>query len=195
MSQRRRPPSSGARSGHGRAGHSGFRARFERLLQARGAANGRTPNSKSPRNSRAALIGLDVSRMPGRLKTRSIAPAVVAAVVGALFLTVLRIDVIRVRFGLQESLAAELRLEEKKRRLTVEMRELRDPAQLSRRARELGFRRAEYLIDLPVDGVLRPPSEPLEDTRPVELAGRARAERDPLPARSAIARFLEGVEL
>lgn len=133
------------------------------------------PESEQPPNARAALIGLDVARTPLRLKTRSFAPIVAAALAGALLLAVLRIDVIRVRFGLADSLAKELQLEEEKRRLTVEMRKLRDPAALSRRARELGFKRAEQLIDLPGAGA-SPTRRPREErARPlqIEMAGRS----------------------
>jgi len=94
------------------------------------------------------LVGLDVTNPPSRLQTGSWAPVVVAAVVGALFLAVQRMDVIRMRFGLASMFEEQLRLEELKRELTVEMRQLRDPAALTRHARELGFRRAEHLIDL-----------------------------------------------
>jgi len=130
---------------------------------------------------RAALIGLDVSRTPMRLKTRSVAPVVVAALVGALVLAVLRMDVIRIRFGLADSLAAELELEEEKRRLTVEMRKLRDPAALSRRAHELGFGRAEQLIDLPRTGAPLPPPDPAGADLPIEFAAVARETRGGRP--------------
>jgi hypothetical protein len=94
------------------------------------------------------LIGLDVSRPPSRLRTRSWVPIVAAGVLGALLLAVLRVDVIRMRFALARSFEEQLALEERKRELTVEMRKLRDPAELARRAEALGFRRAEHLIDL-----------------------------------------------
>lgn len=116
----------------------------------------------------AGLVGLDVSLAPSRLRGTSWLPVVAAAVVGALFLAVLRMDVIKLRLALAESFEAELRLAEEQRELTVEMRRLRDPAELTRRAEELGFDRAERLIDLN-------PDEPTaSDVTALELASAER---------------------
>jgi hypothetical protein len=123
--------------------------------------------TRDERRTRVTLIGLDVSRPPMRLKTRSWAPLAAAALMGALLLAVLRVDVIRIRFGLAERLAEELRLEDLKRQLTVEMRTLRDPAVLSRRARDLGFERATNLIDLPTHGAPLPRHESPQSRGPV----------------------------
>jgi len=130
------------------------------------------------RRTNVPLIGLDVSRPPIRLRTRSWAPLAAAALAGALLLAVLRVDVIRIRFGLAESLAEELRLEDLKRQLTVEMRRLRDPAVLSRRARELGFQRAERMIDLPADGTPQHLPEPPAVVGPVEFAAAVPPSRE-----------------
>jgi hypothetical protein len=117
------------------------------------------------------LIGLDVVSLPSRLKTGSWAPVVVAAVVGGLFLAVLRMDVIRLRFSLASAFEEELRLEELKRELTVDMRQLRDPAVLGRRAQEIGFQRAARLIELGQDMPLggSPPRRD-EPSQAIELA-------------------------
>jgi hypothetical protein len=100
-------------------------------------------------------------------------PLLVAGVAGALFLAVLRMDVIRMRFAVAQAFEEELRLQELKRELTVDMRQLRDPAQLARRAEKLGFRRAEQLIDL--DTHVEAQGSPSRQSRPerrgpVELA-------------------------
>jgi hypothetical protein len=109
----------------------------------------RPRDRRRPRSAAGvALIGLDVSRAPVRLQTRSWAPVVVAALAGGLFLATLRMDVLRMRFSVAERFAQQMQLEQRKRQLTVRMRELRDPAELSQRAQQLGFRRAERLIDL-----------------------------------------------
>jgi hypothetical protein len=105
-------------------------------------------SDRSGRGSAIGLIGLDVAQPPSRLRTRSWAGVVAAAVAGMMFLAVLRVDVIRMRFSVAQAFEEELRLEEVKRELTVEMRRLRDPATLVERAAELGFRRAERLIDV-----------------------------------------------
>ena len=144
--------------------------------RARSRRSGRHPAAPRRRQVKSvALIGLDVSRVPIRLQTRSWAPVVVAALVGALFLTSLRMDVIRMRFAVAESFEQELHFEELKRRLIVRMRELRDPATLSRRARELGFRRAEHQIDLREAGDWRDaPERPAESAAlTIEIASAA----------------------
>ncbi len=129
--------------------------------------------SQRAANPGISLIGLDVATPPGRLRTSSWAPVVVAAVIGAMFLAVLRMDVIRMRFTLAGSFEEELRLKELKRELIVDMRQLRDPAVLARRARELGFRRAERLIDLEANGRSRAPARLEEPADDIELASAA----------------------
>ena len=122
------------------------------------------------------LIGLDVTRLPGRLRTGSWLPVVAAAVVGAMFLAVLRMDVIRMRFSVAQAFEEEMRLEEVKRELTVEMRQLRDPAVLAQRAEQLGFRRAERLIDLGEDGARSDTRETApRRQQPIELASSTRS--------------------
>ena len=116
------------------------------------------------------LIGLDVAKPPSRLQTGSWAPVIVAVVVGALSLAVLRMDVIRMRFGLAGMFEEQLRLEELKRELTVGMRQLRDPAALTRHARELGFQRAEHLIDLAEESDARTPAAREEPAARIALA-------------------------
>ncbi len=103
---------------------------------------------RSQRRSAIVLIGLDVSRPPLRLQTRSWIPSAAALLLGGLFLTTLRMDVTRMRLQLGHAFKEELRLEEIERQLTVDMRRLRDPAVLTRRAAEGGFGRADRLIDL-----------------------------------------------
>jgi hypothetical protein len=81
-------------------------------------------------------------------------------------------DVVRMGFALAENFEEELRLAELERRLTVRMRQLRDPVTLSKKAYELGFRRAEHLIDLPDPDLHRGISEPplMRPPQPIELA-------------------------
>ena len=66
----------------------------------------------------------------------------------ALFLVILRTEVLRLRYALGNAVAEEQRLSEQKRNLTVTMRRLRDPGRLARLARELGFERPEHVIRL-----------------------------------------------
>jgi hypothetical protein len=128
------------------------------------------------------LIGFDVARAPGRLRGTSWLPVVAVAVLSGLLLAGLRVDVIRMRLARAESFEEELRLEQEERDLTVEMRQLRDPAELARRAEALGFRRAERMIDLapgsPPPAAAVAPTElaRVSGLRPVELAATGRRE-------------------
>jgi len=124
-------------------------------------------SARAAQRSEVNLIGLDVARAPGRLRGTSWLPMVAAVVLGALLLAGLRVDVIRLRLALAGSFEEELRLEQEQRELTVQMRRLRDPAELARRAEALGFRRAERLIDL---GPGPAPAEPDAHATTLELA-------------------------
>lgn len=83
-------------------------------------------------------------------------PCVAGALVAALALTALRVDLLRARYGLAEAVREEQTLRAEERELTVELRRLRDPARLAELAREQGFVRPERVIDL----AARPVSEP-----------------------------------
>jgi hypothetical protein len=124
-------------------------------------------SARAAQRSEVNLIGLDVARAPGRLRGTSWLPMVAAVVLGALLLAGLRVDVIRLRLALAGSFEEELRLEREQRELTVQMRRLRDPAELARRAEALGFRRAERLIDL---GPGPAPAEPDAHATTLKLA-------------------------
>jgi hypothetical protein len=167
--------------------HSGGRRDRAAAARARQKLRGSVDRWAERSSARAAarhgksLIGLDVARVPARLRGTSWLPVVAAAVVGALFLAGLRMDVIRMRLARAASFEEELRLEQEGRELTVEMRRLRDPAELSRQAEALGFHRAERLIDLdPAAPHPQPaPAAPTElaATRPVDLASARRESR------------------
>jgi len=114
------------------------------LTEARGGASAR-------RDATINLIGLDVANQPSRLRRHQFAPALIAALVCALFLVALRVDLIRMRYAMAQTLAQEQELFESQRTLTVKMRQQRDPARIAQQARELGFIRPERIIDLPAD--------------------------------------------
>jgi len=88
------------------------------------------------------------SLAPGALLRQWALPCVVGALVAALALTALRVDLLRARYGLAEAVREEqaLRLEESE--LTVELRRLRDPARLAELAREQGFVRPDRVIEV-----------------------------------------------
>jgi hypothetical protein len=79
-----------------------------------------------------------------------------AGLLAGLSLAALRMDLFRIRYQLADLGRVEKTLREEKNRLTVEMRQLRDPARLAARAEELGFTRPERVIDLPLGSL--PPS-------------------------------------
>ena len=108
------------------------------------------------RASRHDLIGLDVSGRRGRGQAWIGVPVVLAGLVLALGVAALRVDLIRMRYALADGLATEQRLLEEQRQLTVQMRSLRDPKDLARQARALGFVRPERVIDLPIDVEAQP---------------------------------------
>lgn len=116
---------------------------------------------RADRSAAVGLIGLDVSQPPKRLHARSAVPILITALASALFLVVLRSEVLRLRHALANAVGEEQELSEHKRRLTVEMRQLRDPGHLTHLARELGFGHPERLLHLYQDPVL--PDAP--DTR------------------------------
>lgn len=100
---------------------------------------------------RRGLVGTDVSRTglvrpPAR---RWLAPALVGLLLAGLVLAALRVDLIRVRYGLAESLEEERALLEERRALQASVRAHRDPVRLADRARELGLGRPERRIELP----------------------------------------------
>jgi len=77
-------------------------------------------------------------------------PALFAAVIVALGMAALRIDLIRARYETGKGYTEERRLNQKIAGLTARMRELRDPVDLGQVARQRGFIPPELLIDLAV---------------------------------------------
>ena len=96
------------------------------------------------------LIGRDIVGSPLRSSPRSrlLPVALVGALIAALCLAALRVDLIRQRYELAEAMNTEKQLLERKRLLTAQSRRLRDPARLARLAQERGFVRPEHLIDI-----------------------------------------------
>jgi len=126
-----------------------------------GEASGHA-DQRADRASRLDLIGLDVSGRRGGARRWIGWPLVLAGLVLALAVAWLRVDLIRMRYALADGLAAEQELLEEQRRLTAEMRALRDPSGLAERARELGFVHPERVIDLPLDAAPAPGDEASE---------------------------------
>jgi len=99
----------------------------------------------------AGWIGRDLARLrPGGagLRGRPLAAAVVAALVCALALVALRIDILRARYALAEAIREEKTLQEEERQHLARVETLRDPARLAALARERGFERPARVLAL-----------------------------------------------
>lgn len=103
------------------------------------------------REGRLDLVGRDMAHRERGLGRRiRINPALLAvALAVALGIASLRIDLIRVRYGLADALSEEKALLEKRREAVAHLRALRDPARLTRLASEYGLIRPARIIDLP----------------------------------------------
>jgi hypothetical protein len=77
-------------------------------------------------------------------------PALIAGVVlAALAITALRVDLLRVRYGLGEAMREEKLLLEQGRALRARVGSLRDPTHLARLAPRYGLARPARVLDLP----------------------------------------------
>lgn len=122
------------------------RGRHERERAARPRPARRDAQEEADRRS---WIGVDLARFGARPRSRTLAPLVVLALVVALAIVALRIDLIRTRYALAERLAEQQTKQEEQRALIVRLRGLRDPSVLAALARERGYRPAERVITLP----------------------------------------------
>jgi hypothetical protein len=77
--------------------------------------------------------------------------ALAGFLLAALAVAALRIDLIRVRYGLADALREEKTLVEEQRQALAALRTLRDPARLGRLAAERGLGRPARIIDLTSD--------------------------------------------
>jgi len=98
------------------------------------------------------LVGRDFSARAPRRVPRWLPVAILAVFVASFGLVQLRTEVLRLRYVLGQQLSREQELGARVRALTVEMRRLRAPRELARRAAALGFVRPVQVIDLPPDG-------------------------------------------
>lgn len=135
----RRPPVSSLRPRAGEPPH-----RFRRFA---GAAGRRPPQPR-------VLTGRDLSTdapPPRRFawpRPAALGTLAAGAVCAALLLVALRMDSIRLRYELADAVRVEQELLDQQRRLTVQVRHLRDPRRLEALARELGMGPAGCMIDL-----------------------------------------------
>jgi hypothetical protein len=125
--------------------HSGARTR------SRGddAGGARTGAGGLGGRDRQAWVGVDLSNEPVRPAPRGLYPLLALAVVAALGVAALRIDLLRTRYAVSSAMARENALIEEQRQLIVRRRELRDPVALQIQARERGFRPPVHVVSLP----------------------------------------------
>jgi hypothetical protein len=107
--------------------------------------------SRGAERKRCDLIGRDLAPIrSGASDRRRLLPvALVGALMAALCLAALRIDLIRQGYALAAAMREERELLEERDQLTARVRSLRDPARLARLARSLDFERPGRVIELP----------------------------------------------
>ncbi len=117
------------------------------------------PGSHTAGRKRSDLIGRDLApiRRAAKRHSRLLPVALVGALMAALCLAALRIDLIRQGYALAAAVREERELLEERRLLTARVRSLRDPARLARLASRLNFERPERVIELSTPGVSAEP--------------------------------------
>jgi hypothetical protein len=112
--------------------------------------SGAVAPSRRASRPRRELVGRDLAEPPRRVRSRARLrlPVLVGAVVAALLLVTLRVEILRLRYALAEVASQEQDLLERSRQATVRMRELRDPARLRKLAAERGFGRPERVVSV-----------------------------------------------
>lgn len=78
--------------------------------------------------------------------------ALIGIVLAALLLVALRVNLLALSYRYGDALEESEALRQRKWQLTLQRSQLRDPLDLVRRARELGFRPPERVIELPFRG-------------------------------------------
>lgn len=116
------------------------------IAHAKDKLEGQRPTGRGPRR---AWIGLDFSGEDGPRRARKLLPLLVFALIAALGVAALRIDLIRTRYAMAAAMAEEQALIEEQRSLIVRRRQQRDPVELALRARERGFRPLAAVFSLP----------------------------------------------
>jgi len=103
----------------------------------------------TPGGGRQAWVGIDVSNEPVRPAPRGLYRLFALAVVVALGVAAVRIDLLRTRYAVAAAMERENELIEEQRQLIVRRRQLRDPVELAVKARERGFRPPAHVVSIP----------------------------------------------
>ena len=110
----------------------------------------------SPRALPRNLVGHDFARVRPTLprpRAGLLGWLLVATITCALALAALRIDILRLRYALGESIETEQTLAQQQRQHQVLLETLRDPSRLAEFARERGFERPTRVLELRGDAV------------------------------------------
>ena len=96
------------------------------------------------------LVGRDLARvrMAHPRRSRARVALLLGALCAGMSLAALRVDILRLRYALADSIEAEKALLENQRVWTAREQTLRDPSRLAELARERGFSRPREVIDL-----------------------------------------------
>jgi hypothetical protein len=110
-------------------------------------------------------IGVDLAGQDGAQQARKFLPLLGLALIAALGVSALRIDLIRIRYAMASVVERETDLLEEQRALIVRRRQLRDPIELAVQARARGFRPPRQIVVLhePTSSSLIPSRIDLED--------------------------------
>jgi hypothetical protein len=113
---------------------------------------------KPPAAAAGILVGRDFAAPRGtRARTRGLLPlALATALSAALSIAALRVDLIRVRYGLADALGAEKVLLQERREALAALSARRDPARLAPLAKKRGLVRPSRILELPAAGGGRP---------------------------------------
>jgi len=108
------------------------------------------PRTRRPARARADLVGRDFarSRNPARPWRGTFSALLAGVLLAALAIVTLRVDLIRVRYGLGEEMKQERELLERDRALRAQVGSLRDPIRLAKLAPRYGLARPARVIDL-----------------------------------------------
>ena len=108
------------------------------------------PRIRRPARARVDLVGRDFAqrRATGRTWPGSFPALLAGVLLAALALAALRVDLIRVRYGLGQAMQEEKQLLEQDRALRAKVGSLRDPNRLASLAPRYGLARPARVLDL-----------------------------------------------
>lgn len=109
-----------------------------------------SPRPRRPARARADLVGRDFSglRPAGRPWSGRLPALLAGVLLAALAIVSLRVDLIRVRYGLGEAMEQEKALLEQERKLRARVGGLRDPTRLAELAPRYGLARPARVLEL-----------------------------------------------